>query len=377
MAIAVVALWIAYLVPHRLRYRQQLLESRTEDRFSEQLRVLRVAQAAGAGGQAGLRARSADRGVVAVERTARRPSLHPTARRPGTGGGSMDRPHAAGDRVWADAARRSATERAQRAAHLARRASAARRRAALTLALVLLAAGGWAAVALTSLAVLVAVVPTVALAGVLVAGRQAVVAAARADAEWEAGAADRVALRAVARSRGTGVVGRAVHPSDATTEVLARVPRQSSAAGPAPASVSAPGRQAAPPAGATHAASSSEVPVTAEETGSSASSDASASSEEQESTWAPVPVPRPAYTLKGAAPRREPAPLDPSTLAPSATPAGSTVGSAAAPGAGTGAASEEVTAAAQDAAPASSSSGTPTSGLDLDAILARRRASGE
>ena len=42
VALALVGLWGAYLVPHKLRYRQQLLESRADDRFSEALRVVAV-----------------------------------------------------------------------------------------------------------------------------------------------------------------------------------------------------------------------------------------------------------------------------------------------------------------------------------------------
>ena len=42
VALALVGLWVAYLVPHKLRYRQQLLESRADDRFSEALRVVAV-----------------------------------------------------------------------------------------------------------------------------------------------------------------------------------------------------------------------------------------------------------------------------------------------------------------------------------------------
>ena len=42
VALALVGLWVAYLVPHKLRHRQQLLESRADDRFSEALRVVAV-----------------------------------------------------------------------------------------------------------------------------------------------------------------------------------------------------------------------------------------------------------------------------------------------------------------------------------------------
>src|SRR5687768_2393996 len=44
VAMGMAGLWIAYLVPQRLRYRQQLLETRHDDRFSERLRVVRVAR---------------------------------------------------------------------------------------------------------------------------------------------------------------------------------------------------------------------------------------------------------------------------------------------------------------------------------------------
>ncbi|EYR61886.1 hypothetical protein N866_14685, partial [Actinotalea ferrariae CF5-4] len=108
--VAVAGLWIAYLVPHRSRYRQQLLESRADDRFSENLRVLRVAHAAG----------TRDRRTGTAPGTHRTTGvrLHPARR---GGGGHMDRPHGTTDRVVADAARRAAAERAQRVAHLARR----------------------------------------------------------------------------------------------------------------------------------------------------------------------------------------------------------------------------------------------------------------
>ncbi|TWH30936.1 hypothetical protein L600_002800000010, partial [Isoptericola variabilis J7] len=42
-ALALFVLWLGYWVPQRLRHRQQLLESRVEDRFSGGLRVLAVA----------------------------------------------------------------------------------------------------------------------------------------------------------------------------------------------------------------------------------------------------------------------------------------------------------------------------------------------
>lgn len=327
-----VGLWIAYLVPQRLRFRQQLLDARAEDRFSDGLRVVRVAEVPA---------------PVRVVRTAR-PLLHPAAAR--GGGGAMDRPHAAGDRIVADAVRRSAAEHARRAAHLARRRAAARRRALLSLVLVVATAGGWAVVGLASAAVLLGVVPTVLLAGVLVLGRRAVVAGHRADAAWAAGAADRLPL-----ARTAHVIGRAVHPSDATTEIIARVPTA-----PVRRSTTSPARTAAPrpaQAGAEHSDARSTTPSQAEVAAPQAAA-------AEEPTWAPVPVPRPTYTLKPAAPRREPAPLTAEDLAPRQ------VDEVAAEGTEVDVAAEAVPA---PAAPATA----PSGGLDLDAVLARRRASGE
>jgi hypothetical protein len=253
LLVAVAGLWIAYLVPHRLRYRQQLLESRTDDRFSERLRVVRVART-DRGGFAG-RQGAAPAGRVL---------LHPPARR---GGGPVDRPHALTDRVVADAARRTAAERAHRAAHLARRAAGARRRAVLVVGLLVIATAGWAGVAFSTLVTAAGAVPTVLLAGVLVLGRRAVVVGRRADVAWAADRPARAARAAIAKA-GPSAVGRAVRPSNNDTEVIARIAAQS-----------------VPPVAA---------PV-AEATG--------------EPTWVPVPVPRPSYALKSEVRRPEPAPL--------------------------------------------------------------------
>ncbi|MBC7292428.1 MAG: hypothetical protein H5T83_13980, partial [Actinotalea sp.] len=70
--VAVAGLWIAYLVPHRSRYRQQLLESRTEDRFSEHLRVLRVAHAAGGPARGAVRATTKETAAVPAPHAERR-----------------------------------------------------------------------------------------------------------------------------------------------------------------------------------------------------------------------------------------------------------------------------------------------------------------
>lgn len=262
----------------------------------------------------------------------------------------MDRPHAAGDRVVADAARRTAAARAARAAALTRRAAAARRRALLGGLLLLGTVAGWGAVAATGAGVVLGALPTALLAATLLLGRSAVVAGNRADARWAADP-DRLAPRAARRGASTGVVGRAVHPSEESTEVMARVPAVTRR------SVSAP-RSDERLAAAERLA--------AVEVASRASTEQARAMQRAEpaadATWVPVPVPRPAYTLKPAARRGEPAPLvlDASPSAGSAAPAD-------APSVG-----------AEAVAPAPASVARPTTGgLALDAILARRRASGE
>lgn len=259
----------------------------------------------------------------------------------------MDRPHAAGDRVVADAARRVAAARAARAAALAARAAGARRRAALVVVLGLAALVTWAAVGLGSLALPVAAVPTGLLAAVLALGRAAVLAGHRADVRW---AADPAALpgRVVARAGGPVVVGRAAHPSDEATEVIVRVPPV--------------GR---PSVGARSQALASLAEVTgpqARVAAEAAPVPAPRAGAQVGETWVPVPVPRPAYTLKPAARRAEPAPLP--QVAEPTSPVTAGVASP----------------ATDDAAarPAGADQDRPTTGgLALDAILARRRAAGE
>ena len=292
--LCVAVLWIAYLVPHLLRYRQQLLESRTDDRFSEYLRVVRVARAT--------KGALAGRQVAAP---AGRVLLHPPA---GRGGGSVDRPHALADRVVADAARRTSTERAQRAAYLARRSAGAHRRAVLAALLLVLAVAGWVGAAAGGPVLALGLAPTAVLAAVLALGRRAVLLGRRADADWASGRSAVAPAQRVPMA-----VGHAVRSED-VTEVMARVA----------ATAAQPEADVVPEAAETSAATVGP-------------------------TWVPVPVPRPAYALKPAVRRPEPAPL-------------------ALDDAGDAAAGYEH--APQVAAPA-------TGGIDLDAILARRRAAGE
>jgi hypothetical protein len=421
VALALVGLWVAYLVPHKLRYRQQLLESRADDRFSEALRVVAVTR------------RRNPRGLRVHARTADSTNGTATGRMPGlltpgkglpvlpagsaTGGTAVDRPTATESRITADAARRAAQARASRAASVARRAAAARRRGLLAGVLLVASVVGWTVTGLVPTVTWVAgVVPTVLLTGVVVLGRRAVLAGRAADAAWAArvaeerrtgvaprtgatrvvagpatgstgtvrattGATPRVADRAASKAASkattktaakapTGsvasttahataptttaateaphalVTGRAVHPSDASTEVFARI-------------VADRGEGEAP---ARHA-STGPVPVVrkaARDTGTDATAEESTPEPEApaiDEAWSPVPVPRPTYTMKAAAPRREPAPLE--------NLEGSTAARAAEP---------VVTPdATVDVEPVAETTGS----IDLNAVLAKRRAAGE
>ncbi|WP_372593596.1 hypothetical protein [Actinotalea sp.] len=349
VVIAVAGLWIAYLVPHHLRHRQQLLEARADDRFSEHLRVLRVAEA--------VRVPTAEDRSLAG--SPERVLLHPRR----GGDGPMHRPHGAADRASADTARRTAAARAAHAAALARRAAAARRRAVLAAALLLMSVAGWGAVALAGAGLVIGALPSVLLVSVLGLGRRAVRAGARADAAWAAGevtatppkAADhpRTAARpGSARRVAPSVVGRAVHPSEAVTEVIVpeggQLPSRRTASGEVPAASSTPPR--VPVAASTP---SLRIDVSGEGIAEQVSEQDAPDPmvDSGVGTWVPVPVPPPAYTLKPSARRAEPAPLPAQVSAPAssgATPAG------------------EV----DEPRPT-------TGGLPLDAILARRRAAGE
>ncbi len=409
VALAVIGLWIAYLVPHRLRYRQQLLESRTEDRFSGALRVLAVADARRDG-----RTPQA-RGECGPDSTKRSELLSPARGVPVQGRpavterrGVVERPYGTQDRISADEARRAAQLRARRAVALARRSAAARRRGVLTVVLAVASVAAWAVVGLGFAGVAVAVVPTVLLAAVVAMGRRAVVQARVADAAWER--QQRAAQRP--RSERTArVTGRALHPSDNNTEAIRQVrpggpagergvpAREGVAAAPSdaaqrvsggatsadvrgvdgeersdaravaePAEVTAAGTEstASPGAGGAAGAPSAAPaaapapPAAAEprdavQTTQVVVAPAPVPSQVGDEGWSPVPVPRPTYTTKATAPRREPLPLVVEDAAPVAVeaPAGATSGGQEAGGA--------------PARPA----------VDLDAILARRRAAGE
>lgn len=271
----------------------------------------------------------------------------------------MDRPHGTQDRISADAARRAAQQRAAHAAAVARRGAAARRRAVLALALLVASVAGWTVAGLTSVTLLAGVAPTVLLGSVLVLGRRAVVSGHAADAEWERRLHEHALPPARATVQSPAVTGHAVRPSEAHTEVFARI--LDNVEGPAST--------------ATPSAASGTIPVVrASSRADDVDSDAQASADED--AWSPVPVPRPTYTLKASAPRREPAPLGDveGSTAAAQQPAdaglrGSTLDA-------DGVSRTAAVAAEGDRAPIEQPA-TTTGSMNLDEILARRRAAGE
>ncbi|UKJ62339.1 hypothetical protein H1Q78_10955 [Cellulosimicrobium cellulans] len=411
VALAVFLLWVGFYVPHRVRHRQQLLEARTDDRFSGSLRVLAVA-GPGGGGMDRWDARLD--GVTAVAAIASGPA---GGGRPLLGGAgpqarSEDRAHeeegthAMGSTVSASPSRgapprRQPASEQSRLALLERRAAAARRRLALTVVLLLASVAVWVVVALGYLPWWAGVVPTAVLGLVLVLGRRAVLAAQRSDAAWlaERRAAARAArgtvLGAPPAPRGARprVTGRAVHGSQVSTQMIPRVTPQDLARANATAaarsgtsadSASSPRERTTASSTTTAEDSGSEEPASARgAAGATAVVVAEVSVEATEvvevevvdeehvpsgRAWDPVPVPPPTYTMKPTAPRREPAPLTDDVVSPARA------GAAPAP-------VETVVdvpyGAPEPAAGDERKPSTETLGLDLNEILARRRAAGQ
>jgi hypothetical protein len=234
--------------------------------------------------------------------------------------------------------RAAAGATAARATTMAR--AAARRRAQVLLGLVTATVLGWGAVPLLGLSALIAAMPTLLLGAYLAMLRTLAVR--------------RAARRATAAPR----------PAEPPRDTEAPRPRTTRpAAGPSPVQAA----RAAAEAAARRRAD--EAAALAEGTDNAAEKLAPAS------TWDPVPVPPPTYTMKPMAPRAEPAPLDFATDGHDG----------AAPAAGTGPASGEAADGTAGPEPDEEANGTETAGprpdsqrwadgLDLDAVLARRRA---
>lgn len=422
VVLGIVTLFLVYLMPQLIRSRQEVLDSRLADRFSADLRILATAGVAGGGS----RVPTADDD----------PHAPPDPRLLRTEVSAMDRPTA---RVTSAPTPPGSDDVRARTAR--RRRAAARRRLILTLALLGLSAWAWTSVVLGTGHVVLAAAATTLLSLVLVLGRRAAAAAARADRRAAVDRSGRGGSARPADARRApepaperpraqwGTPSRENAPGgEASTEIIPRLrPSQiaaalrgdeaaASTAGAAAGSdravrsggVEAEG-SAQPGAGARGSAPVEEDAETAHE---GAAPQATAKAERAASgrpapgtdpsgSWTPVPVPVPTYTLKPAAPRTTPAPLVLDEPAPAA---------AAEASAGRGGAAQAGAAAeagglepggideATSRAPAVDGTGgtvrrddgsvpvdetaasqpAPSGpGLDLDAVLSRRRASGE
>ncbi|WP_454778436.1 hypothetical protein [Georgenia muralis] len=405
VVIGLTLILLGFLLPHLVRSRQLALDCRVEDRFSGDLRILTTGASrpvtvnrAGEPGQ--------------HFRPAARPFLHDPTRRPEA---PMNRPGARSERT--DDARALASARAARAARVARRAAAARRRLALTIVLLAATAAGWAGFATASTSWVLGAVPAALLVTVLVLGRRTAVKAAAHDKRDRAEMARLEArLRALPRRSGqpavrsgeagarpgqpavvsgqpgarSGVQAGSRTAARTTGPVVARagssrVPAQDVVedveAGAAadrtgvPADVATVGDpatvsdvvtvahvatvvvagEAEQPADRTSAGTGAPVEPDDAEGEATVVDDPlhgqEAADDGRGESWTPVPLPAPSYTLKPSAPRRDVAPYA-APEPPVQTPA----------------------AAAQPAAPVVA--GSPAA-LDLDAVLARRRAAGE
>ncbi|WP_324650605.1 hypothetical protein [Georgenia sp. H159] len=374
-----------YLVPHLVQSRHQLAQARVEDRFSGTLRVVTT----------GAAARRPSPGEHHGVRESR-PYLHDPRRR--TEAPAVNRPTTPSERAAAEARRLAAT-RAARAAEISRRKAAARRRLVLTVLLLLASVGGWLAFGVASASVVLGIVPTVLLTTVLVLGRRAAKIAARRNAADRAAMA-RLQVRPAARTRpeqGNGARPAGAGASRAhgattgeTTTGAATTGSGATAAGAEPTVAHAPavgddvavtagtGGDATATTDAAAATAGTGRDATAT-TDAAAAVDADAVAEESsvpqladtERGWTPVPVPAPSYTLKAPAPRRDIAPYEAPAQEPVAAEAAVehavTSGLAGSPYAPV--LEPELVAPQTPDMP-------PARGLDLDSVLARRRAVG-
>ena len=281
----------------------------------------------------------------------------------------------------------------------ARRAAAARRRALLTVTLLLLTVATGVLAATTPVSAWFVLAPAVLLVAVLALGRRAVRANARADAAWEARERARRAAVVSDDVRLAGrpapavrpsVTGRAVKSSQSHTQMIARVrPPAAAASGSTPASAEGAGRARAvaavrgpqPEASTAPADTVAEAPAGADAAPTPEASAATTanpvkaadqSAPASDTEWTSVPVPRPVYMMKSAAPRWEPAPL-------TAEMAQITLTRRAELAAGDSAAVVELV--VDQAGAAETASETEASsdslGVNLNSVLARRRAAGE
>ncbi|GHG56449.1 hypothetical protein GCM10011331_24050 [Flavimobilis marinus] len=394
--LALAGLWGMYLVPHGLKHRSQLLQSRTDDRFSGSLRVLAVAADSQRRQVEAPRAIGPARAVPLL--TAPMATVTSTEME---GARTMDQPAAPRP---ATSSARPAPSATPSASIAERRAAAARRRLVLTLTLLGLAAIAWSAVPAFSLSLIVPGVVTALLGAVLVLGRRAAISAQRDQAEQRAArrapsarttapasAGERPTSSArvvrgapgarVAAGHAHRITGHAVHASQTNTRMISsdEVRRQMAAEAEAdrangvivdgdvaamteqvrasvPTPVVGEGEAAADASGVVEkpAVEPSIEKSAGQKVGAEKAAVASPGGE-----LAGFSLPRPTYTMKPAAPRREVAPLEDADVTTPMT-----------------ARSAETTAPVDEQA-AEASTSTEGLGLNLNQILARRRASGQ
>lgn len=316
--LAVVAMFFCYLLPTAIRSRQMAADSRMDDRFSQELRVLtRNTDPTGetqTTARGYVHAPRPDRPEVSMDRQVERPAREPRS---------------------ADEARGAASVRASRAAAASRRAAAARRRLALTLLLLASSIVLWTLFVTIALPIAAPIAVTVVLAAVVVLGRRAAVRATIADrrmaaeqAREESRAPRAQHQRAGREQAGSGWAGAepiaahrtAAGQSDADhTDARRRAsrdhqPEQRNAqrraqAGPAPSApdrLSELSRPQAPVRTSVHdTAASLRISVDPATLSEAGRADAARLGVQGEEGWTPVPVPVPTYTLKAEAPRRQ------------------------------------------------------------------------
>jgi len=330
---------LAYVIPQRIKERTDYALVRTEDRYSDQMRVVRATAArveqphsrpSTNSGEVPLLATGATRAQIAA-----------------LGEERMSRPSGPLERAAVSAQREAIALRGDRAVVLSERAATARRRAWVAGAAGLAALTGWVFVIFTPFSVVAATVITAAFAGIVAAGARAAAAQRRADShllkvarEVEAAATATQALHRVTVERAHG---REAEPSDVETQAIRVVTAEDLAPLAVPAPLPAPELPAVDAAAAVAAAE--EAAVWADES----------------SDWTPQPLPAPSYTLKPTVRPQYARPLTEDDYA------GSSYGVPASPYAPP-AASSDATAARED----DSAEAHPVTG-QLDAILARRR----
>ncbi|MFC8733486.1 hypothetical protein ACFT5B_13600 [Luteimicrobium sp. NPDC057192] len=401
-AVVLFAAWLAYYVPLRVGMRQEVADARTSDRFSGALRVLAVA---GRGPVPATAAAAASEGPVV---TGGVPLLAMSAQASRGSRGREEAQDVSFDESNREGSRRAVAPATRPAVSPDVRRAAARRRMLLTLGL---AGATVLVVVLAGFGLLpwpVVLLPVVLLAGVLALGRRAVLVARRADAA-RLEAARRRALDARRQALGSPlsprnavrtdrrrVTGHAVQASQTATQMIPRITAED---------LERARRAAARRAErAERPASSGVPPVDGRETrGAGRPSDRAGETvtapEGTSSTWEPVPVPPPTYTMKPTAskpprpplpeplPEPTPAPVSAEELAPFAAPGRVRVPAELRTGKAAAdvddAAPRERTERAAEATTTTRAAGdepsptTETLGLSLDAILARRRAVGE